>query len=85
MSEELKVGDFITVVKWINSSDRSYTTSILEIKAINENLIYCYVYNFCDITTILDLHRVIIKKLPLDFVESCGIKIKDMNPFKAIV
>lgn len=85
MNEELKVGDFITVVKWINSSDRSYTTSILEIKAINENLIYCYEHNFCDLTTILDLHRVIIKKLSLDFVRACGIKVEEKNPFRAIV
>lgn len=85
MNEELKVGDFITVVEWLESSDRSWTTEVLEIKARDENLIRCYVHSYCDISTILNLNNVIVRKLSLDFVRACGIKVEEKNPFRAIV
>lgn len=83
MNKDLKIGDFITVVEWLGSTDKSYTTSILEIKARDENLIRCFVHNFCDITTNLDLNRVIVRKVSLEFVRANEIEVKENNPCKA--
>ena len=36
-----KVGDYVTVVKWIKCNDRSYLTDVFRVMCVDQNLIHC--------------------------------------------
>ena len=71
-----KVGDFVTVVRWINKTDKSYTGNVLEIKAIDYPFIVTERHTgwFRDKALTLSLDQVEIKPLTDKFVAAAMIK-----------
>lgn len=77
MNGIFKVGDFVTVDKWISRQDRGYVGDVLEIKAINDpfivveryhitaNVFYAPFYRFT-----LNTKEVALRGLTQDFVEA---------------
>lgn len=67
----IETGDYITVTKWKNSDDKSYTDDILEVKGIDGNLIAVQnaKYPTHHGIFILNTDRVIVRKITNKFAE----------------
>ena len=63
-----KVGDFVTVVKYINSDNKSYSKEVLKVLAIDENLFYCDMITHKGFQTMIDINEVILRQVSKDFV-----------------
>ena len=66
---EPKVGDFVTVVRWINETDKSYIGSVMEIKAIDHPFVIVKPHDryACVAIRTLDLNRVEIRPVTTAF------------------
>ena len=69
--EQIKVGDYVTVVKWVGVTDRSYVGNVLKVKAVDAPF-----YAVKDIRyerqSLISLHgdHVVLKKLSDDYVKA---------------
>ena len=68
-SYDPKVGDYVTVVKWIGSTDKSYTRDVLQILCINSDLIHCQFITRNDFI-ILSTKQVELRGVAEEFVQS---------------
>lgn len=82
MNEELKVGDFITVVKWLSHYDRSYVGDCLEVKAKDGEFLRVFRHKgYCEELITLNLKEIVVRRLSNSFIETFLPERK--NPFAA--
>lgn len=62
-----EVGEFVTVVKYIDSDDKSYSKEVLKVLAIDENLFYCDMITHKGFQAMIDINDVIFRQVSKDF------------------
>ena len=68
---QLKEGDYVTVDSWVNSTDRSYTTDVLLVECIDDDLIHCSdIRSRSKFPIILRAERVNLRIVSNEFAES---------------